>query len=465
MPFDVKKKERITLEQLSDEQNAILSRLAYKDLQDGWYKVDTQTGGPQTLYNLMLEVDKDLAVVLNQAGLGDLVIKDYINKNDKYHEDDKKGNGFCAIAFEDPYTGDVGMSMRGTEGLEHFNESLKKGLAEFVGEQKDMLDNGATAAFGTSPQVREALDFYQKNKDKDGKNYLYGHSKGGEVVAELYVYNYEGIAGAHVVNAQPINPWKLSLGQLEALHSKKFDAVVIDGDIVSWLGTVAYPVRVVKDKFPDDGLFGSHAPESMEVDDFGMAKPEKNPYSGDDHAGLYAFIAHKVLTGVQKHLIPAAVATGVIMRVGDFLINDLPEKVRKFVDNVKKTINAITTLSVKTKEFLTDFIVELVNKVSVAFKMASNPGYRYAVTHPLIKVDPYKLRNYADRLKHVNQKLVNIDRRLDSLYAQAGFLDLLSLLQADLLMSESTVIKRVISYLEETANDFEAVDRKIRTSF
>ncbi|MDV2887680.1 hypothetical protein RYX45_21150, partial [Alkalihalophilus pseudofirmus] len=103
---------------------------------------------------------------------------------------------------------------------------------------KDMADNVLTASIGVSPQSLEAIAFFEKNEEKNGKNYLFGHSKGGELAAEVYVTNYDNVVELHTVNAQPINPNKLSPDQLVALQSKKFDAIVVNGDVVSWLGNV-----------------------------------------------------------------------------------------------------------------------------------------------------------------------------------------------------------------------------------
>ncbi|MDV2887671.1 hypothetical protein RYX45_21105, partial [Alkalihalophilus pseudofirmus] len=68
---------------------------------------------------------------------------------------------------------------------------------------------------------------------------------------------------------------------------------------------------------------------------------------------------------------------------------------------------------------------------------------------------------YAERLKSVNRRLNSLDRRLDCLYCQSNLIDLISLAQADLMTSESRVIRNCIAYLEETAESFETAERNI----
>ncbi|CEG28525.1 DUF2974 domain-containing protein [Bacillus sp. B-jedd] len=443
MPYNIQTKERISLDQLNDEQKALLNKVAYFDLLSGW---DGESDGkPQKLYNIVKETDQFFAEKLKYAGLGDLVIKDYINKNEK-------GMGFCAIAFEDPYTGDVGMSFRGTEGLDG-----KRGVMTPL---KDMLDNIHTMSYGSSVQALEANAFYQKNKHPDGQNFLYGHSKGGELGSEVFVLNHEDIRGITIINAQPINPFKLNLNQWKAIRSEKFDAIVVKGDIVSYLGMNIYPIRIVKDNGSQDGTFGPHSIESIEFVD-GKAVPDHNPSSGNfGQLGLKA-IASRITTGIQMHTIPVSYFVGVIVRTGDLLINDLPEMVVEMAQYLNYQIEAIGKLKRETKDFLIEFTATLINTVTFVFKVSTNPGFNYAVRHPRIKVDTYKLRHYGQRLKNINKQLANLDQRLDSLYTKGGLLDLLTIMSADLMTGESWKLKWVVSYLEETADNFEAAESKL----
>lgn len=134
-------------------------------------------------------------------------------------------------------------------------------------------------------------------------------------------------------------------------------------------------------------------------------------------------------------------------------------------------IPIITECIEKLKQ-LAEMAVELTTKLIAGFEKALNdlknwfntnfnPGFQYATAHPELKVDTYKLRNYAQQLQSINNRISNIDRRLDSLYTKIDLLDLWDLLQADLVTGECWKINRVVSYLMDTAHDFEAAERKI----
>lgn len=137
------------------------------------------------------------------------------------------------------------------------------------------------------------------------------------------------------------------------------------------------------------------------------------------------------------------------------------------VDMGKKIVGKLKELGEKAEKFeiaVAKAVQDFADRVKTWLNKNVNPGYKYANAHPLVKVDTQNLRNYAQRLKVVNKRLNSLDRSLDSLYTNVGLLDLWNLLQADLMTSESWRIKQCISYLEETAEDFESVERKIINS-
>lgn len=150
-----------------------------------------------------------------------------------------------------------------------------------------------------------------------------------------------------------------------------------------------------------------------------------------------------------------------------FLLNSISftaDMVQKVIDGITSVISkAIDTVNM-AKEFVNQLKAEVVNAVAGFVLWAwekVSPGFAYASAHPVIKVDTYKLRNYAERLKSVNRRLNSLDRRMDSLYCQSNLIDLISLAQADLMTSESRVIRNCIAYLEETAESFETAERNI----
>ena len=78
-----------------------------------------------------------------------------------------------------------------------------------------------------------------------------------------------------------------------------------------------------------------------------------------------------------------------------------------------------------------------------------------------IFVNTNSLRAYASRLSTVNTRISNLDRRLDGLYWKVGLLGLWDLIQADALTGYSWRLNRCVSYLNNTATNFEKVEDKL----
>ncbi len=147
-------------------------------------------------------------------------------------------------------------------------------------------------------------------------------------------------------------------------------------------------------------------------------------------------------------------------------------KVGIFIDNVTEMANLVVKLGNKIKAVNTDIynrIVGFSNFVSNSLQAWGNKtfnrGYQYASQNSFIELDTSKLRMYAGRLSSVNQRLSRLDDRLNSLYTKVGLRDLLSLIRADLLTCESWRINQNIKYLNETADDFDTVERNVSSRF
>ena len=156
------------LNQLTDQENHILTQLSYysesfepgQTIKEWFDKIVNDDTYDKNTINKIKELKKDLDSL--HSNVYDLEITDSEN-NEK--------TGFGAIAFKDS-AGNVGMSFRGTDGITDI---------------QDMSDNLATFLMGTSYQSIEAQRFFDKNKDPNGNNYLYGHSKGGEMATSIFV--------------------------------------------------------------------------------------------------------------------------------------------------------------------------------------------------------------------------------------------------------------------------------------
>ena len=90
---------------------------------------------------------------------------------------------------------------------------------------------------GDSQQIKEAQEFFEKNKNKDGKNYVYGHSLGGNLTSHVYLEHYDEISEAFTINGNPINEKLLDTDEKVAAFndSEKFHCYIVCGDMVGHL--------------------------------------------------------------------------------------------------------------------------------------------------------------------------------------------------------------------------------------
>ena len=419
-----------SLSKLNDKQNMLLTQLAYSSdvLKDNY--------NGMMLEEILLDVTdkrtKETIKKLCDAGLGTLRIKNVGNDH---------VTGFGAIAFIDDF-GNTGFSFRGTDGIS-------------LNSINDWGDNVSTMVTGVSPQTVQAEIFFDANCDENGNNYLYGHSKGGELSEAVFVNNYKKIKKIHLLNPQPLNPYTLTPDQQKAIQSEKVDIVIVEGDYVWFLGALpSYGnIRIVKSNGKN-----SHLYESIED----MFDEDGNIISGEQPWWEYVayFTISVVTAGVQYIGARIGYVYNCIMRIVDYVRNDLYQAAQEFIawvaDEFKKFGNEV-------KEFVTDlknFLVDTVNKAKEWFKNNFNKGYKYASQNPKLVVDTYKLKNYAQSLNSVKSKIIELDKRLDSLYRKVGLLDLWNLMQADILIGYSVRITKCISYLNDTAKDFETIEKE-----
>ncbi len=444
------------LSNYSDYQNNLLNRVAYCDLGE-W------NAGDDLLTVLENSEDndcKDLAEKLRSANITDLKIKDYVNNNDN--------SGFAAIAFEDANSGEVGISFRGTENLDEIisdiGNVIKGGEKEqLINNQIDMIDNASTAITGDSLQAQEALAFYLNNRSEEGKNILFGHSKGGELAAEVFSEYFDEILCAHVINPQPINWTKLTKEQKAVFKSSKFDATVIDGDFVWLLGGVPYPVRIIKNNGSDDSLVGPHFLTSAKYDEeTGEAEMEEEPYKEYIGQGLLGSAACIIITGIQSGYANITELRSDIKEAYEIFAKDIKEGALKLYDAIVVGYNKIKDSIIDVNDSIENFINIIGSAVKDWYNSTFNKGNISTAELQVISVDTQKLRSYAQRLQSVNSRVSRLDSRLDSLYWNVGLLGLWNLMQADMLTGYSWRLNRCSSYLNETANDLEQIEQNLK---
>ena len=429
----------VSLNSLNDQQNHLLTQLSYQSHRLSEYEGLTLS----QIYGSLKTSDKESAFgerlkEMIDADLGVLVIKDTGNDSE---------TGFGAVAFTD-HDGNTGISFRGTDGLPSTESA------------NDWLDNVTSMISGTSVQSAQAETFYDKNKNAEGHNYLYGHSKGGQLSESVYVNNYDEIQVVHVLNPQPLNPYSLTPEQISAMQSRKMDIVIVEGDYVWFLGTLpSYGnIRVVENT---GGTAGSaHTFSSLRYTN-GEINPGQMP--------LWEYIAYfgisSLTIGIQIGGSTVGFAYNCVVRVIDFAKEDMWPEIKSFIDAtshwVAEKYREIEDVAVQLSSFLTTIASGANEWLSRNF----NSGYRAASNEPTIKVDTAKLRGYAERLGKVNQRLTTLDGRMDDLYFKVGLRDLFNLIHADLWTGSNWRITNCAKYLNETANDFEGTERNVVGQF
>lgn len=240
----------INLENINDVQKNLLTQISYLNINDdGRRKILNGGISVAELYNYLDTPDavfvgdnhlpqditkkvidtvigeecflthKQLLDILVNNGLGDLVV---INISEKQNI---LSNGFQALTFVDSY-GSRGFSYRGSDfGL-------------FQGAVRDWVEADILEYFtGTSSQIKEALAYFNENKNSEGKNFLYGYSLGGNLVSHNYLNNHNEIREAFIINGNPLNQKLLDTQEKIAAFNdpEKYHCNIIGGDIIGHL--------------------------------------------------------------------------------------------------------------------------------------------------------------------------------------------------------------------------------------
>ena len=200
-----------------------------------------------------LLTDEELLKYIISIGLGELTIINVISDSQ---------SGFQAIAFKDSFD-NIGISFRGSD----FDFS-NGGLMDWVAA--DFLEYFKN----DSLQRKQALALFDQVKDYDGRNYLYGHSLGGNLASYVYLDNYERIAEVFIVNGYPINQSLIDSDEkISAFNSPKYVCSFVCGDVVSQLK--GYDIyrnnvkRIGNNETLKPSILSAHLVQSATFDEFG----------------------------------------------------------------------------------------------------------------------------------------------------------------------------------------------------
>ena len=188
----------------------------------------------------------------------------------------------------------------------------------------------------------------------------------------------------------------------------------------------------------------------------------------DDHPVLVATLTAAVVTFLLLNpavaltaiavvatlvLVVAVVLVAVI--IGEIIIEVL-EKIAETIANA--ICVAISWLANKAVE-LYKAIKDLISNIR-EFLRSISAGVRYAQQNPYFKVDTAKLRNYANRLNNVNNRLRSLDSSLKSCFWQVPVWEMWRFAWISMLTSGSPTLNQVKSYLNNSADRFEAAEIK-----
>lgn len=134
----------------------------------------------------------------------------------------------------------------------------------------------------------------------------------------------------------------------------------------------------------------------------------------------------------------------------------------KCLDFAQEKLEQIKEFTADIRAFFADLKEEYIkafNSLKHQFdSYIFSAAYQYVADNNVIDVDTYRLQEYASRLTNISRRVATLDREMDDLYWKVGLSDILDLLKADLLTSYSFRLRSCANYLNETANNFTALE-------
>lgn len=138
------------------------------------------------------------------------------------------------------------------------------------------------------------------------------------------------------------------------------------------------------------------------------------------------------------------------------------------VEQITNAILAVVDIIAEIAAQVGEWMVELANSIREAVEnfrqwardFRDRRGIRYADENPHIKVDTELLRNYAQAIQTVNDRLSALDSDVRWLWTDTRLIDLFSRVAVNLMLRESHTLDKVRDYLNNAADNFEAAENK-----
>ncbi len=344
----------------------------------------------------------------------DFVITKSINHNTSGE------SGFAAFAIEprDNPNGEVIICTRGSDAMK---------LNPFDEENtlNDWLSADVALAWEEQTQQQAEMEVFMQGMESYNNISLVGHSLGGNLAmygAVTFPYPNK-IAGVYSFDGPGFNLAFIHqyCDAIEKLEDRIYNYQQ-EHDVVSSSFTSIGEVIILDAAMNYDGGldFDHHNRWAIAVDPDQRLRREPSGEKGVE-CDLWHTTTSDLSTGVN---------------IKDVIVSGIVSVSTSFCRSVSKKYNAFVN-----KHF--------------------NDGYKKASENTYININTTTMRDYASRLAKVNLQVTALDTKINNLYGKVGLRDLLRLIQADILLSFSLRLYRCSKYLEDTAADFEAVERSI----
>ena len=486
---------------LSNAQLLMLDNLIYTDyVSDGMSVREIITAIENDGYNISAcemtssEWKELVAMIKNEPSLLDYTVTNYL-------DDDSTGMRAACFVNDEANPTDVNVVFRGTNG------------------DYEWHDNGEGGYLSDTSQQQLAAEYVNNLPDSYGNNMtVTGHSKGGNKAQYVTIVT-DRITKCVSYDGQGFS--EEFLEKYAAEIAKKSQSIVSISASDDFVNCLLYPIagtRIYIDTEEQENFTHYHKPNIL-FDDNGnlrsqteqsdlskfineyttymisnLDEPERSVtvdgliallekgedkesilqtiYAGGNaisHLDDFAFNYIGDTYGLPAELAATYLAAVIcprlflddLMNCGKEMLGSVIGGMMDFAEEVRKKLESFGKKASEYAKKFVSAITTYAQKASDWFNKKFNAGYKYASANTYIKINTNTLRSYSSRLSKVNQRITKLDRRMDTLYTKVGLFDLWDLLQADALTGYSWRLNRCINYLNDTASEFESVERSI----
>lgn len=494
----------------TDKEMLLFSQIAYLNIDDYYNKAaNTSNNKTVTLADIKKSAKNNSALmkkfneISEKAGNDDWLkwsISGIHNNNEP-----PNGNGFYACIIETS-PGNAAVGFRGSETM----DTLFKVKTDWVDADLKLLNSTLTT------QQNECDIFMQKYADKlAGYDNLamVGHSLGGNLAEYSTIVSHKYGLDGKIKQCMSLDGPGFS-DEFIRLHREEIEkmAPVMKHRRWSFVGTMLNDlpgVDYMYCKTNGGNIVTKHDTKYVELDGDDFVKGKQDWFSwvtdklskGIDHLpapvgnaiitvvsgvwtgamwvkenifdkfklndfqkGLLAGIAIANLIPLLPTLIPLIghiVLLGIAVIAAVIFFEFVYEFVEKAIKYLAEKIGEICKWAKDQVVKLVNFCIDLAKGIKKWFDKHFNAGYKYASNNPVVTFDTYKLNSFADRLYALNQRLINLDKRVDGLYSKLSPANKLQLQKVDYDLGSNKFITKSAQYLKEVVTIYESAEREI----